>query len=913
MKKALYSTLQIMLLIGLTTTAAQARQVVARSDVHYWTTNYTTGNGPSSLYLANIRGQKTWRDLVVANKNDNTVSVRLCTDDGAFNTNSVSYGVDLNPVAVVGADMNRDNYDDVLTANFGTNTISLLPNLRNRTLGTATNHVVGTTSNPGPIALATGATTGSGRQDVVVANLNESTVSVLTNAGNCVLSLVTNISISTGPTAIALADFNNDGTNDIVTANTNGTVTLLYGDGPGHFTLTAIVTLFPGGDPQPSALAVGDFNADGRLDIVTANSASNSITVLTNSPFNTFDVATNYDVGTNPRGILTRYLNRDNTLDLIVANEGSTNLSIFLGEAGGTFSLATNINVGNNPVAVSASNFNDDGMTDLATVCYGDNSATILLYDLPLAFNDSTSGYEDVPKTITVAGQQLNGNPLTYSVITAPAHGALTGSGPSYTYTPDTNYFGSDSFTYQVNDGLNDSAVATNTITLLAVNDAPSFTLATNVVSANKFTTQTYSNFASFSSGATNETNQTASYVILSLSATNVFATRPAINAAGTLTFKPSTTVFGTSTVTVLVQDNGGKSYGGTNRSPSQVFTIENPSTNPFVPVSGVYNGLFSVPGNVTETNAGSFTFTVSTIGAYSGSITLVGKRYNFSGQFDVSGNGQSRTVVVPSLTNTITLQLDVSNNTDQVTGTVSNQYWTATLLGDRLTFSTGNPAPQAGKYTLLIPGTTNSTDYPNGDSYATFTISTLGKVSLSGSLADSTTTSQSSSLSKNGVFPVYGSLYTNVGILTGWVTVTNQTTNGLTGDLTWNTGTAYVANWNTNVAISGSSFTSPAAGNRILALTNVVINLRDGGLTTPITATATLSSNNLFTVANNQTNKFGFVFNTTAGTISGSFHHPVSLQTVSLKGVVLQQQNKVEGFFKGPSNSTGHFEITAP
>src|SRR4051812_40154271 len=94
MKKALFTTLRLTLLISFAAVALQARVVVSRSDVHYWTTNYTTGNGPSSLFLANIRGQKTWRDLVVANKNDNTVSVRLCRD-AAFNTNSTAYAVDL--------------------------------------------------------------------------------------------------------------------------------------------------------------------------------------------------------------------------------------------------------------------------------------------------------------------------------------------------------------------------------------------------------------------------------------------------------------------------------------------------------------------------------------------------------------------------------------------------------------------------------------------------------------------------------------------------------------------------------------------------------------------------------------------------------------------------------------------------
>src|SRR3954452_13440618 len=128
MKKAYLSTVRFFLFLGLTIVTAQARQVVPSFNVHYLDyTNYATGNGPSGVWLANIRGLKTWRDMLVANKDDNTVSVRLCRDAGNFNSTATSYPVDLQPVAVIGADMNRDNYDDVVTANFGANTISLLP------------------------------------------------------------------------------------------------------------------------------------------------------------------------------------------------------------------------------------------------------------------------------------------------------------------------------------------------------------------------------------------------------------------------------------------------------------------------------------------------------------------------------------------------------------------------------------------------------------------------------------------------------------------------------------------------------------------------------------------------------------------------------------------------------------------
>ena len=67
----------------------------------------------------------------------------------------------------------------------------------------------------------------------------------------------------------------------------------------------------------------------------------------------------------------------------------------------------------------------------------------------------------------------MDGNPLTYSVVTQPGHGSLSGTAPNLTYTPAANYNGADSFTFKVNDGSVDSAPATVSITVTPVNDAP--------------------------------------------------------------------------------------------------------------------------------------------------------------------------------------------------------------------------------------------------------------------------------------------------------------------------------------------------------------------------------------------------------------------------------------------------------
>ncbi|HEU5291517.1 MAG TPA: Ig-like domain-containing protein [Cyclobacteriaceae bacterium] len=93
--------------------------------------------------------------------------------------------------------------------------------------------------------------------------------------------------------------------------------------------------------------------------------------------------------------------------------------------------------------------------------------------DAPIANNQSVNVTEDIPQAITLVGSDVDGNPLTYTVGTAPTHGVLTGTAPNLTYTPELNYNGLDSFTFTVNDGTVDSAPATVTINVIPVPDPP--------------------------------------------------------------------------------------------------------------------------------------------------------------------------------------------------------------------------------------------------------------------------------------------------------------------------------------------------------------------------------------------------------------------------------------------------------
>ena len=101
----------------------------------------------------------------------------------------------------------------------------------------------------------------------------------------------------------------------------------------------------------------------------------------------------------------------------------------------------------------------------------------------PVANNQNVTTSEDTAKAITLVATDGENNPLIYTVVTGPMHGTLSGTAPNLTYTPNANYNGPDSFTFKANDGTADSNIATVSITVNAVNDAPTAnagTLATN-------------------------------------------------------------------------------------------------------------------------------------------------------------------------------------------------------------------------------------------------------------------------------------------------------------------------------------------------------------------------------------------------------------------------------------------------
>ncbi len=113
----------------------------------------------------------------------------------------------------------------------------------------------------------------------------------------------------------------------------------------------------------------------------------------------------------------------------------------------------------------------NDGVfnSNIGTVTITVNS----INDAPVANNQSVTTAEDTLKAITLTATDVDGDSLSWIIVAQPSHGTLSGTAPAVNYTPTLNYTGADSFTFKVNDSHVDSNVATVSITITPVNDAP--------------------------------------------------------------------------------------------------------------------------------------------------------------------------------------------------------------------------------------------------------------------------------------------------------------------------------------------------------------------------------------------------------------------------------------------------------
>jgi FG-GAP-like repeat/FG-GAP repeat len=339
---------------------------------------YSVAQGAESVAVADFNGDHK-SDLVVATNGASTVSVLRGNGDGTFGA-AQNFGAGGVPESVVVGDLNGDGQTDLVVTATSTLSVAVLLGNGDGTFQTAKVYAVGSD----PEQLALGDFNGDGKTDVVVGNiLNEQNdVSVLLGNGDGTLQAAQNFPVGNAVESLAVGDFNADGKSDVI-VSIGSTVSELLGNGDGTFqTERNIGSALP---DSALGVTVGDLNGDGKPDVAVANPIGKSVSVLLNNGDGTFQTAQDYGVGSSPVAVAIGDFDGDGKPDLATAsNVAPGSVSVVLGNGDGTFQAAQNFAGGSSPGSLAAGDFNGDGRLDLAVTNQG-TTVSVLLNAIELA------------------------------------------------------------------------------------------------------------------------------------------------------------------------------------------------------------------------------------------------------------------------------------------------------------------------------------------------------------------------------------------------------------------------------------------------------------------------------------------------------------------------------------------------
>jgi len=374
----------------------------------------------------------------------------------------MNYNTAAETIAVATGDLRHSGKQDIVTANQGANSISVLLNNGNGTFASAVNYPLGTGTEPDAVAL--GDLRGLNRLDIVTADFGNGMASVLLSNGDGTFQTATTIDLGQGqfsfPTGVTLADFNGDHKLDMaVTLSAVDKVAVLLGNGDGTFGTPTYLTL-PSGS-VPGSIASADLRHTGKQDIVTANNGSvdgtNGVTVFLGNGNGTFASPHSYNVGPEPQTVTIADINADTKPDIVVTNSnlngGGTagSVSILPGNGDGTFGTHLDVTAGTFPYGVAVGDFNSDNKLDLAVTNQGDNNVEVFQGNGDFTFQaGQTFPTDTAPSGVAVADFNTDNKP---DIVTANLFGngqagdvtvllntsGTTGTAPVVTAASDQN------------------------------------------------------------------------------------------------------------------------------------------------------------------------------------------------------------------------------------------------------------------------------------------------------------------------------------------------------------------------------------------------------------------------------------------------------------------------------------------
>jgi len=337
----------------------------------------------------------------------------------------------------------------------------------------------------------------------------------------------------------------------------------------------------------------------------------------------------------------------------------------------------------------------------------------------------------------------------------------------------------------------------------------------------------------------------------------------------------------------------------------SESFTV-----NFYPNIAGSYHGLFFDPTNITETNAGAISFSLSANGVFYGNLTFPLRAYNSiyfafgsAGSITLYGNGNGPGGAML----TLNMNLDLTNFVPTMTGFVQQGNEVCPLVAYRAaTKLSTNTTPSPGKYVLSFQPVDASSNEPAADSFAALTVAADGNMAVAGTLADSSSFSLSTGVSTNSIWPLYYSFYKGNGMLIGWET--NLPSGQCTGALFWTknptNGLYYTNGLGEELNSVGAKYVAPTPG------THYQIVFTSDTLLSPLTNSLKASTGGQLVLATNSTDKLTISLLST-GVINGTLLNTNDNKTLTFHGVFLGPSANSSGFILDTDKRAGSFLLS--
>jgi len=363
-------------------TSVTTTVTVNRSD-------FAVGNNPVSVVAADFDGDGLL-DLAVANNADSTISILLGNADGTFTVQPPITLTGVGPTALIAADFNNDGFLDLAVADNKSNRVGILLGHGDGTFGAETEFVVGSS----PSSVAAGDFSGDGKLDLAVGNSASNTVSILLGKGDGTFNTKSDISTGSGsgPSAVAVGDLNLDGKLDLVVADKiSGKVSVLLGNGDGTFQPHADYAA----GKSPTSVVIATFNESNHNipDVVTVNSGGSQISYFKGVGDGTLNAAVPFATGSGPSQAMVGDFNGDTHLDVAVTDTSANSVTILLGNGNGTFQSPINLPLSGTPMGIAVGDFNGDGRLDFATADSASKTVSVELQSPTVVFQPTSVNF----------------------------------------------------------------------------------------------------------------------------------------------------------------------------------------------------------------------------------------------------------------------------------------------------------------------------------------------------------------------------------------------------------------------------------------------------------------------------------------------------------------------------------------